>query len=92
MKTGDETLTPQGQQPEETDTVKRAIRILNGVCYGDKVNAQLNAAISIVLRQLENYGSGECHLCNLPFTNLIEHYKAAHPQRTKQDVTPNPKV
>jgi hypothetical protein len=23
---------------------------------------------------------GDCHLCNLPFTNLLEHYKAAHPK------------
>ena len=23
---------------------------------------------------------GDCHLCKLPFTNLVEHYAAAHPR------------
>jgi hypothetical protein len=41
-----------------------------------QLREQLSAAQATIAKER----IGTCHLCDLPFTNLIEHYQAAHPK------------
>ena len=72
------------------EAAKTILRNLDRATYKqDWLTGVIQSAIEKAERVGYNMGlraakGGTCHLCDLPFTELVEHYKSAHPRSTDE--------